>query len=96
MHRDISVADTYREHSRTYILSSHSFLPSSASFSLSSLLRFTSQLYTRAVFTSMTVICSWRNSRSSTTVFKDASAASSFERSSAMASGSLYESITFA
>lgn len=69
---------------------------SACSFSLRSRLRLTSQLYTLAVLTSIIVSCSLRNSRSSTVFVKLVCAASSFDLSSSIAVGILYDSITFA
>ena len=69
---------------------------SACSFSLRSRLRLTSQLYTLAVLTSMIVSCSLRNSRSSTVFVKLVCAPSSFDLSSSIAVGILYDSITFA
>ena len=59
------------------------------SFVLLSLRRTTSQLYNLAVLTSMTVICSRRNSRSSARLCSDTSAFFSFVARSSMASGIL-------
>ena len=74
--------------------------PSQAFFPVESvdrvLLRFTSQLYILAVFTSITVSCSRRNSRSSMVAFRLASAAPSLDRSSDRAAGILYDNMTFA
>src|SRR6266446_5097844 len=71
-------------------------LPLPASFSLFSRLRFTSQLYTRAVLTSIIVSCSLRNSRSSIVLFKLDCATSSLDDKRVIVAGNLYESITFA
>jgi len=67
-----------------------------ASFSLFSRLRFTSQLYSRAVFTSIIVSCSLKNSRSSIVLFKLDCATSSLDVKRVIAAGNLYDSMTFA